>query len=90
MARSKSTGNLHKRPIVLLAAFVCGEIITAVLLLRPARDLFPLPVVGSGSNATVGYAIYAGYPMYFDTIMFNLIIFLPVLFLVILKVMHNY
>lgn len=90
MGKAKSTRHLYKRPIVLLTAFVSGELIAAVFFIRPFRNLFPLPNAGHGPNATVGYAVYAGYPMYFDTIFFSLLIFLPVVFLIVLKVSNRY
>jgi len=90
MAKAKSTGHLLKRPLVLLVVFIVVEVVCAALLLRPLRGLFPVPHIGMGQNATVGYAVYAGYPMYFDTIFLSLIIFLPIMFLVVLKLTHSY
>ena len=49
---------------------------TLLVLIRPARELFRVP--GLGVEKSIGYSQFFAYPIFFDFILFALMVFIPV------------
>lgn len=60
-----------------------GELSVIFILFKKIRGLFLGPQIGE--NKIVSYSQYFGYPYYFDTILFFVIIFSPSIIMFILK-----
>jgi hypothetical protein len=75
----------YKKIIILYSLFfivLCGVI---ALSFRWIRDI--LPDTQLDTITSIGYAQYFGYPLHLDTIIFFIIIFSPVLFFAVIKVL---
>lgn len=81
MGYHKSTMQLKYVKIIFLSIFsLCTELVLILLFFRQIRDLFPAPEIEE--NKIIGYSQYFGYPFYFDTFIFFLIIFsIPIIIL---------
>lgn len=68
----------NKYKILLIKSIFVSIVLLLILIIsfKKIRALFPIPMIGE--DKLVGFLQYYGYPLYFDTIFFFLIIFLPV------------
>lgn len=86
MPESKSTPRFKKNKILLIFSFlVVLELLLFVFTFRQLRDTLPPPYIKGGAGMTVGYSHYAGYPFYFDTVLFLTLFLSPILLLFILS-----
>lgn len=84
------SGLLTQRVKILLEGLIYISAIYLIILLnfRPLRSLFNPPRIEEGN--IIGYAQYFGYSLYFETIVFYIFIFSPVLvFYILSKIRKN-
>lgn len=64
---------------IAIKSLVISIFIISVLTLnfKGIRTLFPVPEIGK--DKLIGFAHYYGYPLYYDTIFFFILIFIPIL-----------
>lgn len=75
---------IKKKELIQIVIFSLILIFSAFVLYKKMRGLFPPPQIGS--EKLVGFAQYFGYPIYFDTIFFFLIVSIPLIVTIILKI----
>lgn len=80
----KSTLKRIKITFLISVFLFCVELLLILIFFRKIRYLFPIPEIGD--SKIVGFSQYFGYPFYFDTFIF-FVILLSILFFVILA--HN-
>lgn len=73
-----------KKNIVKSVITSAVAILFLMLTFKKLRIFFPPPEISN--EKLIGFAQYFGYPFYFDTLIFFLIIFLPILILFIFSV----
>lgn len=57
------------------------------LKFRELRKLFPIPKIDD--NRIIGFVHYNGYPMYFDTVIFLVLLLCPILMIVLYKLIYK-
>ncbi len=65
---------------VLIQSITLGSIIISF---RKIRDLFPAPEISN--SKIIGYAQFTGYPLYFDTFIFFLVMLSPIVICIIIQ-----
>lgn len=67
---------------IIIYSILLSSVLNAFLLIyfKKIRALLPPPEISS--NKLIGFAQYFGYPLYFDTIFFFFLIFIPILTLI--------
>ena len=79
----------RKLKILLEGLLYISLMYLAILMtFRQLRSLFSYPKIAE--DGIVGYAQYFGYPMYFETIIFFIFVFSPVLVFFILSKIRKY
>ncbi len=78
----------YMRSFIIGASVLCLCYIFVLLHFRSLRMLFPYPKINS--EKMVGFSQYFGYPFYFDTVLFFIIMLSPIVVILTIKIFHMY